>query len=311
MTRRALLFHHTHTPDSNKFERDVRDLTIDSHAADYIEMTRVLPRGINAIFIKTDHWKTDPEYFERLENKLGGHDCDITRFETHVSFEIEGSTGVVINGVEASMKSEKKHVTIVGLPLSDNELYYNLDIDEIVEAGNRAAWIAPAHVGMPFHQIPEEELQELFHCAEAENFDVALGYTTGYFSLYNRIARNEIPFRTSVCEYANQNNISLIPELDIHGVVPAGYAGCGVVNGIAVEKLLEGVLSTSEILAADLFIPNSYRMGISMTEFLRNYAVFLPLVRQRSDPEKAFNYSLPNSEYFETIDIEANTVQLP
>jgi len=306
----TLFFHHTHTADSNRFEREVRDLNINAHATDYVEIMRRLPDGVDGIFTKTDHWKTNPEYFFQLEKRLQRNDIDFERFDTHLVFRIDGSTGVIINGVEASFESEKEHFTIIGLPISDNNLYYNLTLKELVEAGTKADWLSFAHMGMPFHRISEETLRDVIYKAEQKDVDVAIGYATGYSPLYNRITRNEIPFRTPVREYAREYNLPVVPELDLHCVVPPGFTGCGVTDSEATRVLTEGKLPTQKLLAADLFIPSQYREGISVVELLRTYAVFLPGIPQRGNSEQTFRHSLPQRGQLQSINIRSSVQTL-
>lgn len=306
MRLNTLFFHHTHTPDSNRFEREVRNLNINSHVTDYVEIIRQLPNNIDAIFTKTDHWKTDPEYFSRFEQRLQRHDIESKNFDTHVVFRIDGSTGVIINGVEASLESEKTHLTLIGLPISDSNLYYNLTLEELIEAGAKADWLSFAHMGMPFHRISEKTLKDVLYQAEQEDMDVAIGYATGYSPLYNRITRNELPFRTSVREYARKYDLPLVPELDLHCVVPSGFTGCGVVGAEALRALTEGKLPTQELLSADLFSPSRHQAGISVVELIRTYAIFLPGVPQRSSPERTFRRSLPQQDQLRSTDISSS-----
>ena len=310
MTLNTLLFHHTHTPDSNRFEREVRDLDINSHVTDYVEIMRRLPNNIDGVFTKTDHWKTNPKYFSQFEERLQRNDIEFKRFDSHIVFRIDGSTGVIINGVEASLESEKKHFTIIGLPISDSDLYYNLTLEELIKAGMKANWISFAHIGMPFHHISEKTLRDVIYKAEQKNVDVAIGYATGYSPLYNRITRNEIPFRTSIREYARKYDLPLVPELDLHCVVPPGFTGCGVMDAEATRVLTRGELPTQELLAADLFTPSQYREGISIIELLRTYAIFLPGIPQRGSPKQTFRHSLPQRGQLQSIDVRSSVQPL-
>ncbi len=310
MSRDVLLFYHTHTPDSNKFEKEVRDLVISSHATDYVEILSRLPAGCDAVFVKTDHWKTDPSYFDRLESRLPDEDAPFERFDTHVCFDINGSTGIVINGVEASLITEKWHVIIAGLPLTDSARYCDIGIDELVDIGTEAAWFAPAHVGMPFHRIPDTHLSTLFERASERDVDVALGYTTGYFPLYNLVVRNEIPFKQSVHDLATRHDIPMLPELDLHSVMPPRFSGCGVIDEKAVSSLINGDIPTEAIFAADLYRPSGTKPGITLRQFVRNYAMFAPLVSGWDDPEAVFTRSLPSEESLRKMDISQHTVPL-
>lgn len=310
MDRDVILFNHTHTQDSNRFEAEVRGLDINSHATDYVEVVRRFPEGLDAVFVKTDHWKTDPAFFERIRSRLTDLGVTMERYETHVCFEIGGSVGAIINGVETSLLSERRHVTIGGLPVSDAEVYHDVSVDQLVEVGASAGWIAPAHVGIPFHGIPRTLLDDLFAEVASADVSAALGYTTGYFPLYNRLARNEIPFRDSVSDLADEYGVSLVPELDLHGVLPHGLSGCGVLDAAVVERLREGALPTSDILAADLLRPAGCRRGLTVRQVVRNYGPFVPFVPRRTDPARRFRGSIPDREWLRALDVSANTVPL-
>lgn len=311
MARTTLLFNHTHTPDSNRFEEAIRSIDIQSHRADYVAITERLPPGMDAVFVKTDHWQTDPTYFDRLENRLRRHDADLARFESHACFELDGSHACVINGVEASVESVGMHLTIGGLPLDDADRYYNISVDRLGDLAGTAGWLAPAHIGMPFHRIPPEKMDELFETATARDLPFAVGYSTGYFPRYNRLARNEWPFRTSVREHAQEYGVPLLPELDLHGVLPRGFSGCGVLDMTVMASLRDGELPVDGLLDSDLLSPAGCPDGLSVRQFLQNYAVFLPMVPRRADPEAAFEQSIPETDWLAQLDVAASTVPLP
>lgn len=311
MDRNVLLFHHTHTSDSNRFEREVRGLHIDSHATDYVELASRLPERQDAIFVKTEHWKTDPEYFDRLESRLDSKNSNLERFGAHVYFELNGSRVAIINGVEAAVKQQRNHITICGLPLETSETYTALELDELREIATDAAWIAPAHIGMPFHYFTPDLMEDVCELATEPEVEVALGYTTGYFPLYNRIARNEIPSRTSVNEYAETFDLPLLPELDLHTAVPEGFSGCGIVEAPVMDELQGGEIPVADILNADLLRPSECRNGITVGQFLHNYAVFVPFIEEKVDHDRWFERSLPETEWVRNLDIQANTIQLP
>lgn len=310
MGRDVLFFNHTHTPDSNRFEDEIRDLQINTHATDYVELTRVLPEGQDAIFVKTDHWKTDPSYFERIQSEVEASGGSFERFDTYICLKLENSTGVVINGVESSLLDDKYHVTICGLPLSDKSLYRTLELRELIDIGTRAEWIAPAHIGMPFHKFPEAYLNDLFERAEKKRATVALGYSTGYFPMYNRISRNEIPSRKSVIDYANQYQVPLTPELDLHGAVPRGFSGCGVVDSSVMVDINGGTLPTKTILNANLLRPPGFQPGLTLFQFLQDYAAFLPLFTEPKEPNRRFRNSLPDTEWLRSLNIRRHSVPL-
>lgn len=311
MSSDVFLFYHTHTLSSNQFEQDIRGLNIDSHATDYITLTQRLPEGQDAIFVKTEHWKTDPDYFDRLASRLESEDSSLIRHEAHVYFELDGSRVAIINGVEAAVDKQRNHITICGVPLDWDRTYTTLNLEELDELARCVAWIAPAHIGMPFHHYPPSLMESICELSTSPDIDVALGYTTGYFPLYNKLARNEVPTRVDVHEYADQYGISLLPEIDLHTVVPEGFSGCGIIDRSVIEHLQEGGMPVSEILDADLFEPSGCRKGISVRQFMYNYAPFVPFFDGTASHERWFHESLPETEWLQEINIEANSVPLP
>lgn len=311
MDRTTLLFHHTHTPDSNRYEQEIRGVKIKSHATSYLEIVNRLPENCNAIFIKTDHWKTSPEYFDRIEDELHSKNTGLTRFESHVYFELDGTRAAIINGVEAAVESQNNHITICGLPLENERTYETLQFTDLENVARDAAWIAPAHIGMPFHHVPTDLMESICGLSSDSSIEVALGYTTGYFPMYNRISRNEIPFRTSVGEYADRFDLNVLPELDIHAVVPDGFAGCGLVETAAIDALRNGDIPVEEIFDSDLFTPGGYQRGIRVDQFLRNYATFIPLYGNGNVSfEELFETSLPSTDWLESVDFEKSSVPL-
>ncbi|MBB6647356.1 hypothetical protein [Halobellus ruber] len=310
MVRDVLLFYHTHTHDSNRFERKIRGVQIESHATDYVRVADRLPAGQDAIFVKTDHWRTDPGYFDRLEARLESRDVALNRFEAHVSFEVTGSRIAVINGLEAAVGRRRHHVTICGVPVNEAVTYTTLDIPSLGDVARDVAWIAPAHVGMPFHRYPTDLVGAVCRMDAEPDIEVALGYATGYVRAYNSIARNEVPFRTTVGEFSEEFGLSLLPELDLHAFVPDGYSGCGIVDRGAIDALCDGRIPVSDLFNADLFRPSDCRRGLTLGQFLRNYAAFLPLFESVTDYDLSFSRSLPDPEWLRDLDIPANTVSL-
>lgn len=307
MTRATLLFHHTHTPDSNAFEAAVRDLHIRSHVTDYVAIARALPPAFDAVFVKTDHWRTDPAYFDRLERQL--EDQAFERFERCVQFTVDDTTAVVVNGVETAVDTRRCHVTVVGLPLADEATYECLGVDELVALGRRASWIAPAHIWMPRHRYTRSLLDRLVSKATDAGVDVALGYPTGYPPIYNRLTRNDLPWVSDVTAVAESLAVPLVPELDTHAALPPGLAGCGVLRGgIEAGDVGEGLLA--ELLSADLFSPPGVRGGITVGQFLANYAPFLPGPTPEIDYEAMFERTLPDADRLAGVSLAESVVEL-
>lgn len=309
MSRDTFLFHHTHTADSNRFEREVRGVHIDSHATDYIEIVRRLPAGQHAIFVKTDHWKTDSAYFNRLESNLEALGAELRHFDTHVYFDVDGSHAAIINGVEAAVNRQEYHITICGVPLDECKTYGTLDFEALREVAVEAGWIAPAHIGMPFHRYPPELIESICELARQPDIEVALGYTTGYFPLYNKLSRNEVPLRVPVRKHAERYEIPLLPELDLHAVIPEGFSGCGIVDTSAMDSLEDGELPVDALLSADLFRPGGCRNGVSSRQFFQNYSAFVPFI-EGENHGRAFQQSLPETAWLRQVKIPANTVSL-
>jgi hypothetical protein len=308
----ALLFYHCHTSFSNRYERAVRGIDVGSHATDVVAIARRLPPGLDAIVVKTDHWLTDREYFDRLGTQTRTRlDVELVEHETHVCFEHDGSRTVVVNGVEGSLERRQNHLIVAGLPIDDASPYCELTIEAAVEAGGEAGWIAACHPGMPGHRYGRRRLDSLVREANAADVPVAIGYPTGYPRSYNKVARGEIPFRPSLREYAAQEEVPLIPELDLHGAVPAGFSGCGVVDGGVVDSLWDGNLPVSGLLSADLFTPSGCQPGLGWGQFLRNYKGLLPGFGDENAHTERFRSSLPSESWLASVDISNRITALP
>ena len=311
MSRDTLLFYHLHTPASNRFERVVRGLDIRSHATDIAALARRLPANVDAVFVKTDHWLTDPSYFQGLATEIDRDGGSVTAFDSHLYFELDGTRGVVINGVETSVRCEKYHVTVAGLPLDDDATYHTLDLANLIELARRAALIIPAHAGLPRHRIPDDLLREIVTMLADEPAEVALGYPTGYPPICNRLSRNEVPFRRSLQKFARAHGVFLVPELDLHAVVPPAFAGCGLLPTSTVDALEAGSLPVEDILAADLVAYDDRRNGLTLPEFLRTYPTFLPLIGESDGYGALFRESLLAQDTLASIDFSEHAVSLP
>jgi hypothetical protein len=198
------------------------------------------------------------------------------RHAAHVCLELDGSRAAVVHGVEASVESDDQHVTICGLPLSDDGVYRGLSPAAVAEAGRDAAWVAPAHPFVPRLGYEQSVLRDLVTAATARDVPVALGYTVGYAPLFNALARGECDPRRdhTVVSLAEELDVPLVPEVDWHVALPPTVARMRPLPDGTVDALERG-----EIPAADCFwapaVPPA-RTALTYPEFVRSYPELFP-----------------------------------
>ena len=271
----TIFCHHTHTTDSNRAELAVTGHTNGIHHGDYVAMVGAAPPGLDLVFTRTEHWRADPDRFDRLARRVRERDGTVDRFESHVVFGVSGSRGAVINGVEASLETDTSHVTVCGLPIEDRPPARACSLDELCELGREAAWVAPAHPRFPRLGFPDARLRAFLERAEEEPFDVGLGYTTGYPAALNALARGRHT-RDPIKAYAREYDVPLVPELDWHAALPRAPSGFGVVDDAAFAALADGRLPTTELLAARLLKAGRRPAGVSWPDFARTFPGAVP-----------------------------------
>lgn len=271
----TLLCHHTHTADSNDAERDVRGHTNGIHHADYVSMVGAAPPNLNVVFTRTEHWRADPDRFDRLAERVTERGGTVDRFDSHAVFTLAGSRGAVINGIETSVATDNSHVTVCGLPIDHRPPARACSLDELCDLGREAAWVAPAHPRFPKLGFSDAHLREVLDRVADEPFAVALGYTTGYPAPLNALARGK---HTShpIGEYAREYDVPLLPELDWHAPLPRTPSGFGVVDDEAFEALVDGRIPTAELLAARRLKTGRWPAGVTWSDFAQTFPGAVP-----------------------------------
>ncbi|PAU85566.1 hypothetical protein CK500_02540 [Halorubrum salipaludis] len=271
----TILCHHTHTADSNRAEREVRGHTNGIHHADYVSTVGAAPPNLDVIFTRTEHWQADPARFDRLAERVAARDGAVDRFDSHVVFEVGGSRGAVINGVETSVETDDSHVTVCGLPIEDRPPARACSLDELCALAREAAWVAPAHPLFPGLGFPDERLRRFLERVEGEPFGVALGYTTGYPAALNALARGRHTARP-IRAYAREYDVPLLPELDWHAPLPRTPSGFGVVDDEAFAALVEGEIPTADLLNSRVLKAGRWPGGVAWTDFVQTFPGAVP-----------------------------------
>ncbi|MFB6077864.1 MAG: hypothetical protein ABEJ80_02655 [Halarchaeum sp.] len=270
----TLFWHHTHTPDSNATERAVRGVPSGNHRGDYLAVLDAAPPGVDVVFTRTEHWRAPPERFETLRERVRARGGTYREYRAHAVVEVAGSRGAVLNGVEASLATDRSHVTVCGLPIEERPPARACSLDELVELAGEAAWLAPAHPRFPTLGFPPERLRGLLSRAESAGIPAALGHTTGYTRALNALARGRHT-ATPVRAFADEFDVPLLPELDWHAALPRSPAGFGVVDDAAFDALAAGEMPTERLLDARA-IREAGPPGLSWRDFLRTYPDSVP-----------------------------------
>jgi hypothetical protein len=271
----TLLCHHTHTTDSNRAEHAVRGHTNEIHQADYVSMVQAAPPNLDLIFTRTEHWQADTARFDRITDRVTGRDGTVDRFDSHAVFTVAGSRGAVINGIETSVETDDSHVTVCGLPIEDRPPARACSLEELCTLGRDAAWIAPAHPRFPTLGFSDTRLRALLDRTEAEPFDVALGYTTGYPAPLNHLARGNHT-ANPIRAYAREYDVPLLPELDWHAPLPRTPSGFGVVADDAFTALTAGKMPTADLLAARPLKTGWRPAGVGWADFGKTFPGAVP-----------------------------------
>ncbi len=297
----ALFLHHTHTSKSNILESDVPylkeqgesptpsdlaedvDKTFDnplddsqwmSHRGDYMELAEALPDDISFVATRTEHYATDPTYYNDLQAAVEERNGTYETHDAHATFQLPGKEPhVIINGAELSVEDRTNHYTLVGYPLDDDRVLYNLSADDLYEeARNVDGWASPAHPFIADYEISGDQLNNFFDEADdCDNITAAINYTTGYWWPANKLARGELGSDRSVYDYADTYNVPFIPELDHHSALPNELQGVGQVDDTVIDKLWDGDLPVDDLLDADIVSNRPGFEGLTMRQMLRTY----------------------------------------
>ncbi len=294
-----------HTEVSNKSVKELGewDYGDHNHFSDILDIVEALPSGIDVVFNRTEHWRTDPELFDSLEEKVEAAGGEFNRHGSHVAFEHTGNRAAVINSVEVSVEREDYHFIVGGLPLDDSSTYYNLSVEELLELAEKAHWCSAAHAFAPNFKIPDRILMEFYRKSADRDVRRGIGYMTGYTPLLNRLTHGRYkklhnliysffelrnPLREifspnkerkySIFDYSRHFNVPLIPEMDMHTLIPERLEGCGVLKSDAMESLREGKIPVTQIMDAKvLSFSGIEKEGGSWLEFFQNFPGVLPL----------------------------------
>ncbi|MDY6777228.1 MAG: hypothetical protein SVU32_01055 [Candidatus Nanohaloarchaea archaeon] len=327
----TLFLNHTHTYRSNDFTADIKNTEGIDHHTDYLAITEQLPEDIDVIYNRTEHFKTGEQLYEDIRDELDNLDEPYEQHDTHLWFEREGTEAAIINSVEATLEQDNWHVLITGLPIQE-ETYYNLSEDELLDAAADAAWFAPAHPFINNFRIPDSRLESMFEKAqERDDTTAALCYSTGYTPQVNRLAQGRETRLTRLLEtvssgstrqeerdvfdYAEEYELDLVPELDLHAILPEGLEGAGVIDEPVMDQLHDGELPGDAFLDTDvLSYSGPGTEGLSWRQFITTFPGTVPLNRYlerflpstAEDFQAAMEQSIAELE-FDSTDIEQHT----
>lgn len=272
-----LLLNHSHTDLSNEAEQEVRDFPAINHQVNYGDLIEGLDGGDSVAVAGTEHWRiNDYSELERYVESRGGA---VERYDTHIAGELDETEFAAFYGVEGSLETYPQHFTASGVDISEVDKdrdFVNMDEDELYDLARQSAWITPAHPYLPGFSLEDENMDLIMDMDEDPDIDVMLPYTEGYNKILNGLAQGRHR-ENNVEEVADDRNLSVVPEADLHCYVPHGLAGFGLTEGV-VEDAREGEISLDKIREADVItekgtdIPfNLYRSGQSFADQLPGY----------------------------------------
>lgn len=301
---KALFINHFHTHESNKFMAEVEGIWNYgnyNHSMEILGFLDFLPDDLDVVFNLTEHWKHSPEFFEKLEEEVVSLGGSFHTFDCHVCFELDGRNIVVINSVEASVNRSNKHFILSGLPIKEEEFFVDISFEELLDAAEDVAWTMPAHPFAPRYKISDSMLRDFFESAEKRGFETALGYTSGYTGLFNRMTHGYLrrihdfvngiielnseeffgsfnPFKRdfeSIRSLSDTYDVPVISEMDLHCAVPRKLDGAGLISSEAVGSFFDGEIPVREILESKIIDFDDVK-GLTWKEFLNTFPGILP-----------------------------------
>jgi len=307
MQQKPVLFvNHFHTHDSNRYMADVEDIWNYgnyNHAVDIVDFVQELPEEVDVVLNKTEHWKCSGKAFDDLELEVEEAGGSFERFERHVCFEISGRRVAVINSVEASVERSNKHFLICGLSIDDERKFVDIDFEELMKYAEQSSWTMPAHPFAPKYKLSDSMIRRFYEQADERGIETAIGYTTGYTPLFNRMTHGNLgrlhdfangilelnmeelfgslnPFKNdfeTVKGISEEFGVPIISEMDIHSAVPEMLNGIGIMDSEAMDELFSGRIPVDRIFDSDVVIFEDAKNGLSWFDFFRSFPGILPL----------------------------------
>ncbi len=272
-----LLLNHSHTDLSNTSEQEVRDFPAINHQVNYGDIIEELGDSDSVAVAGTEHWRIND--YSGLEQYVESRGGEVDRYDTHIAGELDRTEFAAFYGVEGSLESYPQHFTASGVDLSEVEQdrdYINMDEDELYDLARESAWITPAHPFLPGFSLEDENVELVMDMDEDTEIDVMLPYTEGYNKVLNSLAQGRHR-EQSVEDIAENRDLSMIPEADLHCYIPRGMAGFGITEGL-VDAARDGNVDVEAVKDSDV-IPESakdtpfnfYRSGQSFADQLPGY----------------------------------------
>lgn len=251
-----LLFYHTHTENSNRSVRDFYgEDAVENHYADFSLLIEELSDEINPVIVRTEHAKKrareeNEGFHQRFKKEIEQKGGQVEYHKNHVTGTFGSSDFSIIEGVEGTLKEQNSHILLCGVPVEDEITFWNKGKKELYELSKDTAWTGLPHWNLMSPKL--EDKKDILNTAQ-ENDDIklAVSYGQGY-GLLNPYVNGKLPGQTSVKEYAEKYEASLVPELDWHTTLPYNLNGIGVLDDGTSEKLADGEIPVENILDADI-----------------------------------------------------------
>ena len=289
-----------------------------NHVIDYVKLREAVPKEFNLIFNDTPHLCKERKLNDIIYNDIKKKGGFYREFPKHIYFEIDGKKAVVINSSEVTVKNKDKgfsEFTVTGLKQGYQD-YNSITLDELIDLSKEAEITSPSHPYMPLLSTEEETLYDfLDNVKKEEDINGALNYSTGYFSLLNKISRGDfhaklgslekiinndffpkklkdsISRKKDVVSLAREYNLPLLPEVDSHAFIPNRLEGFGVLKSSVMEDFEKGDFPTKKLFDSEIICYKN-KEGISFKDFTKTFSDIYPGWNYEKGPFKKLREKL-------------------
>jgi|GEM_PF-3470744 len=225
---------HYHTEYSNKSFTDIKGVETSNHyTASIAQLAETIPSDIDLFFTRTDHYKTDPDYWEKTKKEVERRGGEAYKDDLVLRGELEGTRFWGINGVETALEDDlKKEYIAYGLELDDSQNHICEDYDEMLElTESTELGVIPHPFMMDFDW--EEGREEFIEKALDYDVELGIGYSTGYGTL-NNVSNGYWFNEEDVKDLTERYDLPAIPDIDYHAYLPGKIS---LVDRSAIDKL--------------------------------------------------------------------------
>lgn len=317
----TLFLNHFHTEKSTQY---VEEFTDDpewkgiNHLGDPTEILERLGDNQNAVIVLTEHYQTNGiEFFEDLGREAEEIGGAYKLNDKSLILKHEGSKVAIINGVEASYLRRDSHLVIAGLPLENEEEYFNLDRESLEESLRHASFAHLAHPFLGDFGLDMNEIDMVCRTIKESPAKLFIPYTFAYPINIDRNARGEKESKTDIYDLMDKYDAPMIVEHDHHVHLPSNLGGVGLTKDSAVEKLERGEIPLEEILDMRIIEPrrrdtfrNLFRAGRTFADQLPNYKRWKTLWKRLTFPYGREELESWRDKYYSTELEDINTEEL-